>query len=63
MPIWGVIGRVIVIQETTNRVKRQFLGSKIINSLIIQKPQNLESVVETPSQRHTCLKFDWRYVL
>ena len=38
MPIWGILGHVIVIHETTNRVKRQFLGQKIFNSLVIQKP-------------------------
>ena len=64
MPIWGMLGHVIVIHETTNRVKRQFLGPKIINSLVIQKPQDPKSVVvKAPSRRLTCLKFDWRCVL
>ena len=55
MPIWGILGHVIVIHETTNRVKRQFLGPQIFNSLVIQKPLDTESVVvKTPSQRLTC---------
>ena len=64
MPIWGMLGHVMVIHETTNRVKRQFLGPKIFNSLVIQKPLDPESVVvKEPSWRLTCLKFDWRCVL
>ena len=42
MPIWGMLGHVIVIHETTNRLKRQFLGRKIFNSLVIQKPLDPE---------------------
>ena len=53
-----------MIHETSNRVKRQFLGPKIFNSLVIQKPLYTESVViKAPSRRLTCLKFDWRCVL
>ena len=64
MPIWGMLGYVIVIHETTNRVKRQFLGPKIFNSLVIQKPLDPESlVVKVPSRRLICLKFNWRCVL
>ena len=64
MPIWGILGHVIVIQEITNRVKRQFLGPKIINSLIIKKPLYLEGVeVKALSRRLTCRKFDSRSVL
>ena len=56
MPIWGILGDVIV--------KRQFLGPKIFNSLVIQKPLDTESVVvKAPSRRLTCLQFDWRCVL
>ena len=54
MPIWGMLGHVIVIHETTNRVKRQFLGPKIFYSLVIQKPLDQESVVvKAPSRRLT----------
>ena len=61
MPIQGMLDHVIVIHETTNRVKRKFRGPKIINSLVIQKPLDLESgVVKAPSRPLTCLKFDWR---
>ena len=64
MPIWGMLGYAIVIQETTSRVKRQFLGPKNFNSQVIQKPLDPESiVVKAPSRRLTCLKFDWRCVL
>ena len=42
MPILGMLGHVIVIHETTNRVKRQFLGRKIFNSLVIRKPLDPE---------------------
>ena len=65
MPIWGISGHVIEIHETTNLVKRQFLGPKNFNSLVIQKPLDAESVVvvKAPSRRLTCLKFDWRSVL
>ena len=64
MPIWGILGHVIVIHETTNRVTRQFLGPKIFNSLVIQKPLYTESVVvRALSRRLTYLKFDWRCVL
>ena len=37
-----MLGHVIVIHETTNRVKRKILGQKIFNSLVIQKPLNPE---------------------
>ena len=30
MPIWGMLGHVIVIHETTNRVKRQFRVQKFL---------------------------------
>ena len=64
MPIWGMLGHVIVIHKTTNRVKRQFLGPRIFNSLVIQKPLDPESaVVKAPFRRLTCLKFNWRRVL
>ena len=64
MPIWGILGHVIEIHETTNRVKRQFLGPKIFNSLVIQKPLGTKSVVvKAPSRRLTCLEFDWLSVL
>ena len=66
MPIWGMLSHVIVIHETTNRVKRQFLGPKIVNLQVIQKPLDPESiglVVKAPSRRLTCLKFNWRCVL
>ena len=64
MPIWEILGRVIAIHETTNRVKRQLLGPKIINSLVIQKSLDPESlVVKAPSRRLTCLKFNRRCVL
>ena len=42
MPIWRMLGHVIVIHKTTNRVKRQFLGRKIFNSLVIHKPLDPE---------------------
>ena len=45
MPNGGILGHVIVIHKTTNRVKRQFFGPKIFNLLEIQKPLDTESVV------------------
>ena len=40
-----MLGHVIVIHETTNRVKGKFLGPKNFNSLVIQKPLGPENVV------------------
>ena len=40
-----MLGHVIVIHETANRVKRQFLGPKIFDLLVIQKPLDPEGVM------------------
>ena len=59
-----MLDHVIVIHETTNRVKQQFLGPKNFNWLKIPKPLDPESVVvKALSRRLPCLKFDWRCVL
>ena len=64
MPIWGMLGHVIEIHETTNRIQRQLLGPKIINLLVIKKPLDPESVVvKALSRCLKCLKFDWRCIL
>ena len=59
MPIQGMLHHVIVIHETTVQTawNDNFWGPKIINSLVIQKPLDLESVVvKAPSRRLASLK-------
>ena len=41
-----LLGHVIMIHETTNRVKRQFLGRKIFNSLVIRNPTGPGTAVQ-----------------
>ena len=41
-----MLGHVIVIHETTNRVKRQFLGRKNFNLLVIRNPTGPGTAVQ-----------------